>query len=89
MADADATGSPQWHVYVVRCADTTLYTGIATDLHARIAQHNAGRGAKYTQSRRPVTLVYQETVADRGAALRREHQIKRLAPRAKRTLVSG
>ena len=89
MADADATGSPQWHVYVVRCADTTLYTGIATDLHARIALHNAGHGAKYTQGRRPVTLVYQETAADRSAALRREHQIKRLAPRAKRALVSG
>ncbi len=89
MSAADATSSPQWHVYVVRCADTTLYTGIATDLHARIAQHNAGRGAKYTQSRCPVTLVYQETVANRGAALRREHQIKRLAPQAKQALVSG
>ncbi len=81
--------SSQWHVYVVRCADATLYTGVAKDLHARIAQHNAGRGAKYTKSRRPVTLVYQEAVANRGAALRREHEIKRLAPQAKRVLVSG
>lgn len=89
MSDAGATRSPHWHVYVVRCADTTLYTGIATDLPARIAQHNAGRGAKYTNGRRPVTLVYQEEAADRGAALRREHQIKRLAPQAKRALVSG
>ena len=89
MSDAGVTRSPQWHVYVVRCADTTLYTGIATDLPARIAQHNAGRGAKYTNGRRPVTLVYQEEAADRGAALRREHQIKRLTPQAKRALVSG
>ncbi|MEE8248897.1 MAG: GIY-YIG nuclease family protein [Gammaproteobacteria bacterium] len=89
MSDAGATRSPHWHVYVVRCADTTLYTGIATDLPARIAQHNAGRGAKYTNGRRPVTLVYQEEAADRGAALRREHQIKRLTPQAKRALVSG
>lgn len=89
MPDADAAISPPWHVYVVRCADTTLYTGVATDLQARIAQHNAGRGAKYTKSRRPVTLVYEEAAADRGAALRREHEIKRLAPQAKRALVSG
>ncbi len=89
MPDADATISTPWHVYVVRCADATLYTGVATDLPARIAQHNAGRGAKYTKSRRPVTLVYEEAAADRGAALRREHEIKRLAPQAKRVLVSG
>ena len=81
--------SPQWYVYVVRCVDATLYTGVAKDLQARIAHHNSGRGAKYTQGRRPVTLVYQEAVADRGAALRREIEIKRLAPQAKRALVSG
>jgi len=80
--------SSEWYVYVVRCVDTTLYTGIARDLQARINQHNTGRGAKYTRSRRPVTLVYQEAAADRGAALRREHEIKRMAPQAKRTLVA-
>lgn len=80
--------STEWHVYVVRCADTTLYTGIARDLQARITQHNTGRGAKYTRGRRPVTLVYQEAAADRGAALRREHEIKRMAPQAKRALVA-
>jgi putative endonuclease len=80
--------STEWHVYVVRCADTTLYTGIARDLQARIAQHNTGRGAKYTRGRRPVILVYQEAAADRGAALRREHEIKRMAPQAKRALVA-
>jgi putative endonuclease len=80
--------STEWHVYVVRCADTTLYTGIARDLQARITQHNTGRGAKYTRGRRPVTLVYQEAAADHGAALRREHEIKRMAPQAKRALVA-
>jgi putative endonuclease len=78
----------EWHVYVVRCADRTLYTGIARDLQARITQHNTGRGAKYTRSRRPVALVYQEAAADRSAALRREHEIKRMAPQAKRALVA-
>jgi putative endonuclease len=80
--------STEWHIYVVRCADRTLYTGIARDLQARITQHNTGRGAKYTRSRRPVTLVYQEAAADRSTALRREHEIKRMAPQAKRALVA-
>jgi predicted GIY-YIG superfamily endonuclease len=77
-----------WHVYVVRCADGTLYTGVAKDLKQRIAAHNAGRGAKYTRSRLPVKLVYREAAADRGAALQREHAIKRLPRLAKRALVT-
>lgn len=75
-----------WNVYIVRCADASLYTGIAKELARRIEQHNAGDGAKYTRSRRPVTLVYSEAVADRGAALRREIEIKRLPAAAKRAL---
>lgn len=75
-----------WHVYIVRCADATLYTGIAKDPAARVAQHNAGRGAKYTRSRLPVKLVYREPAADRGTALRREHEIKRLPRRVKKAL---
>jgi putative endonuclease len=71
---------------MVRCADRTLYTGIATDPEARLAQHNAGSGAKYTRGRRPVELVYREPTAGRSAALRREAEIKRLAPAAKRKL---
>ena len=76
-----------WFVYIVRCADQTLYTGVATDLAARIAQHNGGRGAKYTRGRTPVELVYRERVADRSAALRRELAIKRMSSRAKRQLI--
>jgi predicted GIY-YIG superfamily endonuclease len=58
-----------------------LYTGVAKDVGARVAVHNAGRGAKYTRTRLPVKVVYEEPAADRSAALRREHAIKRL-PRA-------
>ena len=78
-----------WHVYIVRCADQSLYTGIARDIGQRIALHNAGSGAAYTRARRPVTLVYQEPAADRGAALRREAAIKRLPVAAKRVLAGG
>ena len=77
----------EWHVYMLRCADHSLYTGVATDLEARVATHNAGKGAKYTRGRLPVKLVYQEAVADRGAALKREHAIKRLSAAAKHQLI--
>jgi len=72
-----------WYVYMVRCADDSLYTGVATDIAARIATHNAGKGAKYTRGRRPVVLIYHEPHPDRAAALRRECAIKRLRPAAK------
>ena len=77
----------EWHVYMLRCVDDTLYTGVATDLAARVATHNAGQGAKYTRGRRPVVLVYQETAVDRAAAQRREAEIKRLRVEVKRQLV--
>lgn len=77
-----------WHVYIVRCADLTLYTGVTKNLAARLSAHNAGAGAKYTRGRLPVTLVYQESAADRGAAQRREREIKRLRPAAKRKLLA-
>ena len=78
-----------WHVYIVRCADQTLYTGIARDVAARIAAHNAGKGAAYTRARRPVELVHREAAPDRGAALRREAAIKRLPCAGKRRLFTG
>jgi len=77
-----------WHVYVARCHDGTLYTGITTDPARRQADHNAGRGASYTRSRRPVRLVHLEPAADRGAALRRELAIKRLPRREKERLLA-
>jgi predicted GIY-YIG superfamily endonuclease len=78
-----------WTVYLARCRDGTLYTGITTDPERRLAEHNAGSGAAYTRSRLPVVFVYWETVADRSSALRREHAIKRLGRAAKESLVSG
>jgi putative endonuclease len=81
-------GETPWHVYIVRCADASLYTGIAKDVASRIGEHNAGGGAKYTRSRLPVELVYIEKAVDRSAALRREAAIKRLSANAKRALIS-
>ena len=78
-----------WYVYVVRCSDDSLYTGVAKELGPRIDRHNAGKGAKYTRSRLPVTLVYSEAHPDRGAALRREMAIKQMPVAAKRRLVTG
>lgn len=70
-------------MYIVRCADGTLYTGYARDPHARETAHNSGRGARYTSGRRPVTLVYSESYASLGEALKREHELKRW-PRARK-----
>lgn len=76
-----------WHVYVARCSDGTLYTGITTDPARRERVHNAGRGAAYTRARRPVRLVHLEPAADRSAALRRELAIKRMTRDLKEQLV--
>jgi putative endonuclease len=72
-----------WQVYILECADGSLYTGIARDLEARIAAHNNGTGAKYTRGRGPVKLLYQEAAVDRSTALRREALLKRLSRVAK------
>lgn len=77
-----------WHVYVARCGDGSLYTGITTDPGRREAAHNAGRGAAYTRSRRPVRLVHLEPASDRGSALRRELAIKRMTRIEKERLVA-
>ena len=66
------------YVYVLRCADDTLYTGYTTNVRRRVAEHAAGEGAKYTRGRTPVTLVYVESLDSRSAALSREHELKQL-----------
>ena len=76
-----------WQVYILRCADGTLYTGSTNDVEKRLAAHNAGRGAKYTRARRPCALVYVEEAADKGAALRREAANKRLTRTQKLRLI--
>ena len=74
-------------VYILRCTDGTLYTGVAKDVRARFAEHRAGRGAAYTRSHRPVRIVYTEARRTKGAALRREAAIKRLARAQKLQLI--
>jgi putative endonuclease len=74
-------------VYIVLCADGTYYTGWATDVTRRVAAHNAGRGGRYTRTRRPVILMYQEAVPDRGSAMRREVAIKRYGREQKERLI--
>ena len=74
-------------VYIVRCADDTLYTGYARDPRARVLAHNSGRGAKYTAGRRPVQLVYQEGFRSVGKALAREYVLKQLTRAQKDALV--
>lgn len=71
-------GYVSFYVYLLRCADGTLYTGYTDDPVRRTKVHNAGKGAKYTRVRLPVELVYQEACADKSAALRREYEIKQL-----------
>lgn len=78
-----------WVVYMVRCRDNTLYTGCTNDLPHRIQVHNAGKGAKYTKSRLPVTLVYQEPCDDKSAALKREIAVKRLTRAQKEILITS
>jgi putative endonuclease len=77
----------RWTVYVLSCGDGTLYTGATCDLARRLRKHRAGRGARYTRSRLPVSLVYREEAPDRGAALRREAALKRLTRREKLRLI--
>jgi predicted GIY-YIG superfamily endonuclease len=78
-----------WFVYVVRCRDGSLYTGVSTDVPARVAVHNEGKGARYTRSRRPVVLMHVERKRSRSTALRRELAIKALSRTAKLALVTA
>ena len=82
-----SAGRSCWWVYIVRCADRSLYTGVTTDVSRRVRQHNAGDASRYTRSRLPVQLAYRETTVDRGTALRREAAIKRLSRKAKEQLI--
>jgi len=81
-------GNSAHYVYIVRCADGTLYTGYARDPVARERAHNSGRGAKYTAGRRPVQLVYREAFRSMGKALAREYALKRLTRAEKHALIS-
>lgn len=78
-----------WVIYIVECADRSLYTGITNDLEQRMAAHETGKGAKYTKHRRPLTLRYTETADSKGDALRREAAIKALDRATKLTLIAA
>ena len=79
-----------WSVYIVRCADGSLYTGIATDVARRVEEHNGSNllAARYTRARRPVVLVYQEAVASRSAAGKREYELKQMSREEKEALAA-
>ena len=78
-----------WYVYLLRCADSTLYCGVTTDVKRRLAQHNAGTAAKYTRARLPVALEAQVTVASRGEALRLEILVKKQPKKNKITFLNS
>ena len=77
-----------WCVYILRCADGTLYTGSTDDVERRVAVHNSGKGAKYTRGRRPVEVVYTEECESCSAALKREYAIKQLIRAQKLALIA-
>ena len=77
-----------WHLYILRCGDGTLYTGITTDVEKRFEAHQSGKGAKYTRGRGPLELVYRETCGTHSDALKREIQIKRLNREQKQALIA-
>ncbi len=78
-----------WSVYLLRCADNSLYTGISTEVASRVEKHNAGKGAAYTRSHRPVELVWVKKMKSESAARKREAAIKKMSKRDKEQLVVG
>ncbi|MEN8176285.1 MAG: GIY-YIG nuclease family protein [Pseudomonadota bacterium] len=79
---------PGWHLYLIRCRDNSLYTGIATDVARRFAEHQSGRGARYLRGRGPLALALSRAVGDRILALRLEHRVKKLPKGRKERLLA-
>ena len=78
-----------WYLYILRCGDGTLYTGITTDVEKRLEQHRSGKGAKYTRGRAPLELVYREVCGNHSQALKREYAVKALNRVQKQNLITG
>ncbi len=78
-----------WFIYILRCNDDTLYTGITNNLEKRLRTHNAGKASKYTRARLPVEVVYLEEMKDKSAALMREYEIKKLSRSDKTALIKA
>lgn len=81
------SSSKPWFVYIIKCSDNTLYTGITVDVQARIRVHNSGSGSKYVKPRRPATLVYEEECLSRSEATKRELEIKKLSKQQKLRII--
>lgn len=79
----------KWYLYILRCGDGSLYTGITNDVDRRLEMHRSGKGAKYTRGRGPLELTYQESCESYSHALKREHQVKRLTRQEKLELIGG
>jgi predicted GIY-YIG superfamily endonuclease len=79
----------KWYLYILRCADGTLYTGITTDVEARLEAHRSGKGAKYTRGRSPLELVYREECEDHSQALKRELAVKAMSREEKQKLIKS
>jgi|TARA_Y100001968_G_C18927624_1_gene512717 putative endonuclease len=77
-----------WYVYILKCSDDSLYTGITNDLNKRVATHNSGKGAKYTKTRTPVSLIYKESFDTKEESLKREIEIKKLKRKQKLDLIN-
>jgi len=89
MVTKESTESHSWIVYILKCGDGSLYTGITTDLEHRLTQHRSAKGAKYTRSHLPVSVVYTEETTDRSSASIRESEIKKLSRAQKLRLISN
>ena len=79
----------KWYLYILKCGDGTLYTGIATDVQKRLEMHRSGKGAKYTRGRGPLELVYSEECENHSQALKRECEVKKLTKEQKQQLIVG
>lgn len=84
---SDRTAMDDWHVYLLRCSDGSLYCGVTTDLERRVREHNDGTGCRYTRSRRPIRLVWSAVRLTKSEAYKEEYRIKRLSKAAKEELV--
>ena len=89
MSSSGDEDVPRWFTYILECSDGSYYTGVTTDLKARVGRHNSGKGAKYTRARRPVVLVYFEPYLDEKSARRRECELKGWRREKKEKLVRG
>ena len=89
MTEQPGSSADAWFVYLLRCADGSLYTGIAKDVSRRCDQHNAGTASRYTRSRLPVSVVYQEDQVTRSLALKRELAIKAMSRQEKEAIITN